>query len=244
MKKFLIVLCVIIFIILVLFGIYFAIYKKNRAMVMTGGRFELLFNTNGGEKIKSESVGIGVSPDSYNSLPIPVRNGYEFKGWYYDEKLSDKVKTESTEGIRTTAEYNFWGKQIGYKDVTLYAKWEEVEECSFLSSGDEYGGHYNIEFNKSKKEVVFSYQETHSSKEEVTKYKISDELIDELNQVIFKSDYASWSEHKRSDVMILDAATGSLFVKIGKKSYSIREEQVDSDVIFEVKDILEKVKVD
>lgn len=207
---------ILICILVICFIIYFIIRNKNMNEVVTGGRFSVFFDTNGGEKIEPISVCIGCAPDTYSDLEIPVKKGYEFDSWYYDSLFEDKVRTKSTMNIRSTLERDFFGKIIGYKDVTLYAKWEEVEECSFLSSGDEYGGHYNIEFNKSKKEVIFSYQETHSSKEEVTKYKISDELIDELNQVIFKSDYASWSEHKRSDVMILDAATGSLFVKIGK----------------------------
>lgn len=36
-------------------------------------------------------VGIACSPDSYRELPIPVRDGYIFDGWYYDKDFTKKL---------------------------------------------------------------------------------------------------------------------------------------------------------
>ena len=58
------------------------------------------FDTAGGNDLKS----IKVRKDEATNLPTPVRDGYKFDGWYYDETLIDE-------------DYTF------KKDITLTAKW-------------------------------------------------------------------------------------------------------------------------
>jgi hypothetical protein len=52
--------------------------------------YNITFNTNGGNELK----GIEVNESSFKSmvLPVPVREGYDFTGWYLDEKLPPNVR--------------------------------------------------------------------------------------------------------------------------------------------------------
>ena len=98
--------------------------KKNECHPITGGGFTLIFDTNGGNKIESIHVCVACSPDSYDKLPTPIRDGYRFDGWYYDKDFKDAVIGTSTLDIRhnTITSKKEWCI-IGYKDVTIYAKW-------------------------------------------------------------------------------------------------------------------------
>ncbi|MBE6673608.1 MAG: hypothetical protein E7596_00710 [Ruminococcaceae bacterium] len=49
------------------------------------------------------------------SFPTPVREGYKFLGWYFDEEYANKA----VEGVTIFSE-----------DVTLYAKWESIPLCN------------------------------------------------------------------------------------------------------------------
>lgn len=71
------------------------------------------------------------NPSSYNVdtetvvFESPVKEGYDFKGWYYDEKFNDKA-TQVTKG--TTGDKN------------LYAKWEPKKYfIYYLAGSDAYG---------------------------------------------------------------------------------------------------------
>lgn len=67
----------------------------------------LVFNTNGGSKINPivKAVKFTENLKSY----VPVREGYEFKGWYEDEKLTKPVTSVTVDKAKT---------------VTVYAKWD------------------------------------------------------------------------------------------------------------------------
>ena len=75
------------------------------------------FETNGGGSVSSRTYVIG---ESFGSLPTPTRSGYKFLGWYSNSALTVKVTTSSVLGDSTT---------------TLYAKWAELIEISFVSNG-------------------------------------------------------------------------------------------------------------
>ncbi len=68
----------------------------------------ITFNTNGGNYIEPIRVLINQTFEK----PIPEREGYRFINWYTDEEL--------------TQIYNF--EKPAYASLTLYAKWEEIEE--------------------------------------------------------------------------------------------------------------------
>ena len=70
----------------------------------------LHYETNGGEKIASESQN-GTWAKLFNTLPTPKRDGYDFAGWYFDCDLSKKV-TDSF--------------SVDLINVTIYAKWTKI----------------------------------------------------------------------------------------------------------------------
>ena len=103
--------------------IFYFIFKSNKECVpFTGGSFSIIFNTNGGDEISSMSVCIACSPDSYLDLPVPVRDGYVFDGWYYDNGLSKMVESTNSIDIKPIPQYDN-NCTIGYKDIEIYAKW-------------------------------------------------------------------------------------------------------------------------
>ena len=70
--------------------------------------YTVKFNTNGGNEIADIKVEEGTT---IKSLPTPTKLGFDFKGWFTEEELTNEFdfNTEITEGI------------------ALYAKWEEKE---------------------------------------------------------------------------------------------------------------------
>ena len=63
----------------------------------------IYFDSNNSSEIKS----IIVKVPSNISIPEPTREGYNFMGWFFDEKFERPFKTE----------------EMPYKDFTLYSKW-------------------------------------------------------------------------------------------------------------------------
>ena len=120
----------ILFIIFVIIGTISLIYKyifdtrDNNFVPFSGGSFHINFVVNGGEKLSSMLVGIACSPDSYDNLPIPVRDGYLFEGWYYDEELTKKVEVTNSVDIKPVPRFD--NKcQVGFEDIIIFAKWEK-----------------------------------------------------------------------------------------------------------------------
>lgn len=106
--------------------------KNIECIPFTGGSYNLKFEVDGGEKIEDMSICIACSPDSYESLPIPVKEGYTFEGWYYDSSFTNKVEIEKTYEITPIDNIDKNGCKIGYKDITLYAKYTKniVYSCN------------------------------------------------------------------------------------------------------------------
>ena len=78
----------------------------------TQSEFELHYVTNGGKHLSVESE-IRVWTKDYEDLPVPVRDGYTFEGWYWDLRLTDRVTGDV---------------KVDVPVVVLYAKWSEDEE--------------------------------------------------------------------------------------------------------------------
>ncbi|MEA4970108.1 MAG: InlB B-repeat-containing protein, partial [Candidatus Pelethousia sp.] len=81
--------------------------------------FTVNFISNGGSEVPSQSV--RKDERAEKPTPNPTREGYSFKGWYEDERL--------------TNEWNF-NKKVK-EDITLYAKWELIPAytVTFNSNG-------------------------------------------------------------------------------------------------------------
>lgn len=91
---------------------------KSETTVPSGGggggitvRYDVLFETNGGNSVKSQSV---LANSTVSKPSDPVKKGFIFTGWYTDSKL--------------TVKYDFSSKVTS--NFTLYAGWEKevVEE--------------------------------------------------------------------------------------------------------------------
>lgn len=98
--------------------------EKKECLPFTGGGFDLIYETNGGEELQSEHVCIACSPDSYASIVTPKREGYKFEGWYYDSEFEKPFEGKSTLDITPVSKFEE-GCNVGYKDIVLYAKWEK-----------------------------------------------------------------------------------------------------------------------
>ncbi len=83
----------------------------------------IIYNTNGGNSLDSQYISAIKYSDT--SLPIPVKSGYIFKGWYYDSTLTNKVNTNDFTEVSYTPKYDTHGC-VQTVSVNLYAKWEEV----------------------------------------------------------------------------------------------------------------------
>ncbi len=102
--------------------------KEEECYSITGGGYNIKFDTDSDIKIDIMHVCIACSPDSYSNLPIPERNGYIFDGWYYDSKFTKKVDATSTLYITPQPIYEKENCVRGYKDITLYAKWNLIDK--------------------------------------------------------------------------------------------------------------------
>ena len=100
---------------------------KTKCIPFTGGGFNIKFYTDGGVEIPDMHVCIACSPDSYQDLPIPVKEGSTFDGWYYDKEYTKKIEITNTRDFRAVPEYDKNKCKIGYKDIEIYAKWSEAQ---------------------------------------------------------------------------------------------------------------------
>lgn len=127
-KKYIVICFLIIFVIVggsISYFLLFRNFNNEKCISFSGGGFNIFFNTNGGDEVESIHVGIAVSPDSYQDLPIPVKDGFVFEGWYYDSKLTNKVNTISSRDISPIPKYDNNNCMIDYENIILFAKWNE-----------------------------------------------------------------------------------------------------------------------
>ena len=80
-------------------------------------RYTVSFNTNGGNKITSQTV---AKDNSVKEPTVPIKENFEFAGWYTDKELTTK--------------YDFTEKVT--KSFTLYAKWTEQKQENGGSEDD------------------------------------------------------------------------------------------------------------
>lgn len=98
------------------FSTYALIGKDIVSYVSSGGgisKYTVKFETNGGNTIKSQTV----SRNTVVKAPEnPVKDGFEFDGWYSDKELTTK--------------FDFATKIT--KSITLYAKWSELPKTEII----------------------------------------------------------------------------------------------------------------
>ena len=100
---------------------------KEECQSITGGGFDIIFNTNSDVALDTMHVCIACPPNTYLDLPVPTKEGYVFDGWYYDVNLTKKVEVLNTIDITPIPT-----KQddciTGYTNITLYAKWNTIDK--------------------------------------------------------------------------------------------------------------------
>ena len=89
-------------------GSYAARWAAEKGYKVNGGVYTLRFETNGGASIAEKTVTAG----AYVRLPVPVRSGCEFLGWYLDEGLFTPVELEDDCFVAPG------------RSLTLYAEWD------------------------------------------------------------------------------------------------------------------------
>ena len=90
-------------------AVYAATGSKSSSGRGSTKRYTVSFNTNGGNKITSQTV---AKDNSVKEPTAPIKENFEFAGWYTDKELTTK--------------YDFTEKVT--KSFTLYAKWTEQKQ--------------------------------------------------------------------------------------------------------------------
>ena len=90
-------------------AVYAATGSKSSGGSGSTKRYTVSFNTNGGNKITSQTV---AKDNSVKEPTAPIKENFEFAGWYTDKELTTK--------------YDFTEKVT--KSFTLYAKWTEQKQ--------------------------------------------------------------------------------------------------------------------
>ena len=101
--------------------------KHNKCIPFTGGSFNLIFDTDGGVEIPTMSICIACSPDSYQDLPIPTKDGFKFMGWFTDREFTNRITFTNTSEFKSVPKYDDNNCMIGYDDITIHAKWDEIQ---------------------------------------------------------------------------------------------------------------------
>ena len=96
--------------------------------------YTLHYVTNGGKHLSSETKSSSWTKD-YEDLPIPVRDGYTFEGWYWDLRLTEPVTGDVKVNKTTVTLYAKWSGGNYGPDDTGVSKWLETDEHNAFLSG-------------------------------------------------------------------------------------------------------------
>lgn len=120
----------------------------------TGSRddYTLHYVTNGGNHLSSETKSSSWTKD-YEDLPIPVRDGYTFEGWYWDLRLTEPVTGDVKVDKTTVTLYAKWSGGSYGPDDTGVSKWLETDEHNAFLSGYP-DGSFQADKNMTRAEVA------------------------------------------------------------------------------------------
>ena len=120
-------------------AVYAATGSKSSGGSGSTKRYTVSFNTNGGNKITSQTV---AKDNSVKEPTAPIKENFEFAGWYTDKELTTK--------------YDFTEKVT--KSFTLYAKWTEQKQENG-GSGDVVNDNSGNENKESSNTIVLTIDE-------------------------------------------------------------------------------------
>ncbi len=96
--------------------------------------YALRYDTNGGEAIGSESRSYSWTKQ-YEDLPVPVRDGYTFAGWYLDSGLTDPVEDDVKVNRSTVTIYAAWSKDKTDPDNNGVSDWLSTRDHNAYLNG-------------------------------------------------------------------------------------------------------------
>ena len=108
--------------------------KKSSSEGSTHDNYTLRYDTNGSETIKSESKNSSWTK-KYEELPVPVRDGYTFEGWYFDSKLTELVEDDIRINRSTITLYAGWSKNMSHPNNNGVSSWLNSEEHDSYLNG-------------------------------------------------------------------------------------------------------------
>lgn len=114
--------------------------------------YTLHYVTNGGNHLSSETKSSSWTKD-YEDLPIPVRDGYTFEGWYWDLRLTEPVTGDVKVDKTTVTLYAKWSGGSYGPDDTGVSKWLETDEHNAFLSGYP-DGSFQADKNMTRAEVA------------------------------------------------------------------------------------------
>ena len=118
----------------------------------TQSEFELHYVTNGGKHLSVESE-IRVWTKDYEDLPVPVREGYTFEGWYWDLRLTDRVTGDVKVDVPVVVLYAKWAEEETAAESTGVSRWlDTVNHTVYLSGYPD--GTFGTDRNMTRAEVA------------------------------------------------------------------------------------------
>ncbi|HAB65727.1 MAG TPA: hypothetical protein DCE23_00020 [Firmicutes bacterium] len=105
----------------------YAKWEKESCMEVTGGNLTISFDTGGVTEIKDINICTTCSEEKIK-LPIPVKKGYLFLGWYNDKEYSNLIDIDSSldsdiSKLDIIREVDGNGCETNSSKTTLYARW-------------------------------------------------------------------------------------------------------------------------
>lgn len=114
--------------------------------------YTLHYVTNGGNHLSSETKSSSWTKD-YEDLPIPVRDGYTFEGWYWDLRLTEPVTGDVKVNKTTVTLYAKWSGGSYGPDDTGVSGWLETDKHNAFLSGYP-DGSFQADKNMTRAEVA------------------------------------------------------------------------------------------
>jgi uncharacterized repeat protein (TIGR02543 family) len=105
---------------------FFKKKKESECKPIEGGEFRVSYISDG-QEIYFTHVHIDSRDEDFDNLYIPKKEGFTFDGWYFDSTYQNKVGVVNSKDLPRTPIYDQNNCHIGYKDITLYAKWIKNE---------------------------------------------------------------------------------------------------------------------
>ena len=110
--------------------------------------YDIIYETNGGNDIPNGKACTGETCALVNyasKIPTPVKEGYTFAGWYYDEAFTKKVSATTVNGIAESQNGKIVSCGTDKMSIKIYAKWVENIQSIVCPEPIE-GGAFNISY--------------------------------------------------------------------------------------------------